>query len=78
MLKQGSTGEEVKSLQRRLGVKVDGVFGPETEKAVREFQSGKGLDADGVVGPLTEGKLYINILSMLREANTRFWNRMKG
>ena len=36
----GSEGRQVKLLQRRLGaVKVDGVFGAETEAAVRSFQA---------------------------------------
>jgi peptidoglycan hydrolase-like protein with peptidoglycan-binding domain len=53
-LKPGSEGRHVKLLQTTLGgVHVDGVFGAETEQAVRSFQSSKGLTADGVVGPQT-------------------------
>jgi peptidoglycan hydrolase-like protein with peptidoglycan-binding domain len=54
----GSEGRQVRLLQRALGdVKVDGVFGPETEEAVRGFQTSHGLGADGVVGPLTSAAL---------------------
>ena len=52
-LRKGSKGEEVKTLQRLLGLAVDGVFGTYTEKAVKEFQLKHGLAADGVVGTKT-------------------------
>jgi GH25 family lysozyme M1 (1,4-beta-N-acetylmuramidase) len=54
-LQKGSTGERVKWLQRRLGLKqVDGKFGPQTDKAVRDLQAAKnGLVSDGIVGPRT-------------------------
>src|SRR5437588_3845516 len=49
-----SEGRQVQLLQRALGgIKVDGVFGPETDEAVRRFQTGTGLTADGVAGPDT-------------------------
>lgn len=50
ILKLGSTGEDVKSLQEKLGLKADGSFGPGTEKAVKEWQSKNGLTPDGVIG----------------------------
>lgn len=53
LLQRGSTGRYVKLVQERLGITVDGIFGPQTESAVREFQSDKGLTVDGVVGPET-------------------------
>jgi hypothetical protein len=49
---------EVKELQTLLkadgfSLDVDGVFGPDTESAVKRFQTEHGLADDGVVGPLT-------------------------
>ncbi len=49
-------GDDVADLQARLGAlgfdagRVDGIFGPDTEAAVRDFQHNSGLVADGVVG----------------------------
>jgi peptidoglycan hydrolase-like protein with peptidoglycan-binding domain len=58
VLSSGAEGRQVELLQRALGgVTVDGVFGPETEEAVRRFQANHGLKADGVVGPLTSAAL---------------------
>ncbi len=50
-------GSDVVKLQQKLNVGADGVFGPNTAKAVREFQQAQGLSADGMVGPNTWGKL---------------------
>jgi peptidoglycan hydrolase-like protein with peptidoglycan-binding domain len=50
----GSTGDKVKSIQTVVGVPADGVFGPQTEAAVRQWQSNLKLVADGVWGPATE------------------------
>src|SRR5271163_535528 len=58
VLSEGSEGRQVELLQRALGgIKVDGVFGPETEAAVRAFQTSRNLTPDGVVGPLTSASL---------------------
>jgi peptidoglycan hydrolase-like protein with peptidoglycan-binding domain len=63
ILKKGSNGLAVKELQHRLtslgfNTKgVDGVFGPNTEKAVRQFQKAHRLAVDGVVGPATRKAL---------------------
>jgi hypothetical protein len=55
----GSAGDHVRYLQARLrdtwfyGARIDGQFGPVTDRAVRAFQKARGLKADGVVGPVT-------------------------
>ncbi|MEC4819244.1 MAG: peptidoglycan-binding domain-containing protein [Scytonema sp. PMC 1069.18] len=55
-LRQGLSGEDVKVLQKVLNArgynagKVDGIFGPQTETAVRGFQKEAGLTIDGIVG----------------------------
>ncbi len=60
----GSRGASVRTIQRQLNriaqnypaigtVTVDGIFGPNTEAAVRRFQNIFGLAADGVVGRAT-------------------------
>ena len=58
LLKKGSTGEDVKKLQSKLGLKPDGVFGAGTEMAVKGWQSSKGLTADGIVGEGTWSKMF--------------------
>ncbi|HEY3865433.1 MAG TPA: peptidoglycan-binding protein [Solirubrobacteraceae bacterium] len=58
VLTSGSEGRQVQLLQQALGsIKVDGIFGPETEAAVRSFQSSHGLTVDGIVGALTSAAL---------------------
>lgn len=39
--------------QERLSVRIDGLFGARTERALKQFQRRYGLRADGVCGPLT-------------------------
>ena len=61
-LRQGARGEAVRSLQGRLNdhgqsLRVDGKFGPATNRGVRSFQSKKGLQVDGVVGIRTRTAL---------------------
>ena len=53
------TGDDVTELQRRLNQlgfatgRQDGMFGPQTDAALREFQTGVGVTADGTCGPDT-------------------------
>jgi len=53
ILKLGSKGEDVKKLQEYLDLKVDGEFGPITERAVKDFQKKHIISVDGVVGKKT-------------------------
>jgi N-acetyl-anhydromuramyl-L-alanine amidase AmpD len=57
VLKEGSRGAAVMTLQRLLHISSDGIFGPATKAAVVKFQKAHGLSADGIVGPATWGKL---------------------
>ncbi|MDB9313801.1 peptidoglycan-binding protein [Spirulina sp. CS-785/01] len=55
-------GNDVRELQgalREVGIRVgtDGVFGPNTEQAVKEFQQRWGLVVDGIAGPGTRQAL---------------------
>ena len=67
VLKRGSRGDEVVTLQKKLKQwgyydgSVDGVFGAGTEKAVQYFQRKNGLTADGVVGAKTAAALGMTL-----------------
>lgn len=60
VLKQGHSGDLVEALQERLGLRVDGVFGPMTREKVKSFQIQHNLKGDGIVGPITWKKLGLN------------------
>lgn len=49
-LKEGSTGPDVVTWQKIVGVAQDGKFGPGTKTATIAWQKKKGLVADGIVG----------------------------
>ncbi|GAB1540884.1 N-acetylmuramoyl-L-alanine amidase [Scytonema sp. NUACC21] len=50
-------GAVVRYLQYRVNVDIDGIYGSQSESAVKKFQQKNGLVADGIVGPLTWQKL---------------------
>jgi len=61
ILKIGSRGEKVKELQRKLGIKDDGAFGPMTDAKVKEWQSRNGLAPNGVVDTKTWDFLFSHL-----------------
>lgn len=64
LLKQGSSGLEVRKLQGRLAELgyyaggVDGIYGETTTNAVKAFQRNNSLSGDGQAGEQTQTKLY--------------------
>ena len=76
-VKKGSSGDAVRGVQEEFqfragepgrGLKVDGIFGPQTDSTVRGFQHAPSLDipavvVDGIVGPITWQALVSGMLS---------------
>jgi peptidoglycan hydrolase-like protein with peptidoglycan-binding domain len=71
----GSQGEAVRGVQSQfqarnlsgdpaVGLQVDGIFGPNTDAAVRAFQQGAQLSVDGVVGLSTWNALVNGALAL--------------
>ena len=63
-LAYGSSGSDVRALQEALrkagyNIAADGVYGAETQNAVRQYQSANGLGVDGIAGRQTFGSLGI-------------------
>ena len=69
VLREGRSGTEVEVLQYMLAIlaefdnalsplQIDGIFGPNTARAVRAYQNAAGLAVDGVVGPVTWNSIY--------------------
>lgn len=50
-LHEGMRGKDVMKWQRALGVPVDGIFGPQTTRAVNDLKRHHGWPPDGIVGP---------------------------
>lgn len=67
VLKQGSTGSSVRTLQTKLKSwgyytgSVDGIYGSQTVKAVKYFQRKNGLAVDGIVGAKTAAALGMTL-----------------
>lgn len=75
LLKSGATGSDVVQLQTELNYlgynvsKVDGIYGSNTQAAVKAFQSAQSLSADGVVGPITGNQLKSLYANKVSEKN---------
>jgi hypothetical protein len=77
LLFRGSQGPQVAQLQRQLKygyeayaghLVIDGVYGPQTEAAVREFQRRtRGLKVDGIVGPATAAALNLRVVPPVQQ-----------
>lgn len=57
-LQYGSKGKDVERIQRAVGVTPDGIFGKQTEQAVKDYQKRHGLVADGIVGQKTWNVMF--------------------
>ncbi|MCD7872465.1 MAG: peptidoglycan-binding protein [Clostridiales bacterium] len=63
--KYGSSGSEVKQIQKKLqelgyyNGSIDGIFGSETQNAVKKFQRNVGITVDGIAGSKT--MLYLGL-----------------
>lgn len=65
-LSYGDRGDNVRKLQQSLmdagydvgSTGADGIYGQQTQDAVRRYQQAQGIDADGVFGEWTQGRLY--------------------
>ena len=67
IIKLGSKGEDVKVLQKYLGINPDGDFGTKTLLKVKEWQKSKGLTPDGIIGD----KSWAIILGNKTQATTQ-------
>ena len=59
-LRSGMRGEDVRRIQREIGMPAadqDGIFGPKTERAIRNFQQNAGIQVDGIVGQQTQSAM---------------------
>jgi len=73
-VRRGSRGEAVSGVQEEFqfrnlsgdpskGPQIDGIFGPQTDAAVRGFQQAVGIAVDGIVGPVTWRALVSGMLA---------------
>ena len=85
MLKMGSRGTAVKTLQQELNLHgykaggADGIFGKNTESATKRLQAKHGLEIDGIVGPDTNEVIYqLNKRSSMIKVTAVALNVRKG
>lgn len=69
-IKRGSRGPEVKTLQTKLGITADGIFGTKTEAAVKAYQMAHGLTVDGIAGAKTWSSLGVETVDAVRDTRS--------
>lgn len=80
LLKNGSTSYEVKIIQNNLKmlrfgpISTDGIFGSETDVAVKNFQRYYDLSIDGIVGDITWSKIIDEIKDIQTALNAHGYN----
>jgi peptidoglycan hydrolase-like protein with peptidoglycan-binding domain len=71
-VRRGDEGDAVRGAQEEFrfragdpahALKVDGIFGPRTDQAVRGFQQALSIAVDGIVGPVTWRALVSGMLA---------------
>ena len=73
----GSTGDKIRDIQKIVGVAPDGIFGPQTERAVIQWQKNLKITSDGIWGPATEQAthdlfVFLNNLPAVAPSNPFF------
>ena len=68
-LRLGSTGEDVRKVQKALSLEQDGKFGPQTKAAVEAYQNNRNLVADGIVGEKTWNAMKEDVANKVLPAN---------
>ena len=88
-LQYGDEGEAIKAMQTMLifigyscgSAGADGIFGEDTENALRKFQKAAGIDADGLYGPISKEKLteaYMKKNEELKDEEKPLWYVQAG
>jgi peptidoglycan hydrolase-like protein with peptidoglycan-binding domain len=72
------SGQDVKYVQKKVGVAVDGLYGPRTQSGVMAFQSKHGLNASGIVDGATWNALQNKSGSILGEDFDHFLDWVTG
>lgn len=84
VVKVGSRGQTVRTIQTKLkrwgyyNGGVDGIFGTQTQNAVKHFQRKNGLAADGIVGNATAKAMGISLSSGASGSGTTTSNKVSN
>ena len=69
LLSYGDTGPAVAAVQYQLQIPDDGIFGPQTEGAVKDFQRSKGLAVTGIVDVRTWVEVFSSKVEFYGDAD---------